>query len=108
MLAANHGSVGAVTRAVANSCPRIMLFASLPGAVLVRRESRNAEDVVRQIAGRLAIALSEADAAEIVAELAGLGLGCAPSSPDEWEARIPDGGHKTVDGALGGYAAHFG
>ena len=56
---------------------------SLPGALLVRRESGDAEGLVREIGRHLAIAVSEADTAEIVAELHGLGLDCTPSSAEK-------------------------
>ncbi len=99
------GELSAVIRAVANSCPLVMRCGSLPGALVIGKQSASGEDAISAIARHLEIDLSASDARSIAAELAAGGLACSQvNSDDGWSNRIPEAGKSLVDGALAGYA----
>ena len=104
VFAAANGALASITGAVASACPLLARFASLPGAFVVRRGGDPAAHLVSAMAGHLGLAPSEAEIAGIVAELDSAGLSRALTLERQWHERIPEAGHKLVDGALGAYA----
>lgn len=104
VFAAAEGTLASVTGAVASACPLLARFGSLPGAFAVRRGGEPAAQLVSAMAGHFGFAPSEEEIAEIVAELDSAGLSRALVLEQPWYERIPEAGHKLVDGALGAYA----
>jgi hypothetical protein len=105
IFAETMGELSAVIRAVGNSCPLVMRCGSLPGALVIERQTASGEAAVSAIARHLDIELSTSDARTIVAELAAAGLTYSPNgSTNDWSSRIPAAGKPLVDGALAGYA----
>jgi hypothetical protein len=109
ILGSTNSDLRAVARAVANSCPLVMRYASSPGAITIRRcqSDLDAVSAVAAIARHFELTLGDGEAQRIVEELAARGLCYAPRPPDEAPARSPVTGHKLVEGALGAYAKCF-
>jgi hypothetical protein len=105
ILARTKGELGAVTRAVANSCALVMRCASLPGALTIRGNQAGIDAVaaVAAIARHFELTLDEAEAQRIVDELSARGLCYTPRAPDE----DPGTRHKVADDALAAYAECF-
>jgi hypothetical protein len=98
------------TRAVANSCPLMMRFAALPEALTLHADAAMADpaNTVGRIADHFGIAISAEDARRIVDDLTE--TICDPAATNrsaDWTVRIPEEGHKMVDGALAGYCEYF-
>lgn len=98
-----------ITRAVANSCPFVMRFGLLDGALTIpgKGTEGDAIAVLSAIARHFQIVMGESDAVRIVDELADIGLVYPGTSAEDWSSRIPDAGKPMVDGALAAYAGAF-
>ncbi|MBV8334327.1 MAG: hypothetical protein JO358_02530 [Alphaproteobacteria bacterium] len=106
ILAETEADVRAVTRAVANSCARLIPYPSLPGALLVHADSTrvNTAGTVLAIAGHLGIGGSDVEIARIVERL--------PETCDFWPTTaqpvpVPDTASRLMDGAFAGYEECF-
>lgn len=91
-----------ITREMANMAPLVMRTMRMPGGLAIRPADivTRGADTLARIARHLGISLDEVQAHAIAARL-------DPDADRNWEARIPPEMHKLVNGALGGYAAHF-
>jgi hypothetical protein len=109
ILGSTNADLRGVTRAVANSCPLVMQYASLPGAIAIRGHQADPDPVsaVGAIASHFNLPLNDGDAQCIVEELAAGGLCYAPGTPDEGTFGSPRADLKLVEGALAAYAKHF-
>jgi hypothetical protein len=110
ILAETNAPLRMATRAVANSCPLIMRFAALSGALTLHAEAAMTDpaNAVRSIAGHFGIAVTADDVGRIVDELSETVREPTPTNASaDWTARIPEAGHKMVDGALSGYRECF-
>jgi hypothetical protein len=111
ILVATNAEPRVVARAVANSCPLVMRYASLPGALTMYadREGTNPAPAIAAMARHFGIAVDDAAVKGIVDDLAAAGHGAALSRPDdEWSRRVPASAHKMLNGALGGYREQLG
>ena len=104
ILGAIGGDLKVATRAIANSCPYVMQYASSPGALVIRRNYADltGAEAVAAIARHFEFRLIDDQAQRIVNELEARGLRYA-SAPHENPTTV----HKLVDGALAGYAEWF-
>jgi hypothetical protein len=110
IVAETNAPLRMATRAVANSCPLIMRFAALPEALTLYAAAAMAdpEGTVRKIADHFGISLTADDVGGIVDELSGASRDAGTTDvARDWTARIPETGHKMVDGALSGYREYF-
>src|SRR5258708_19603407 len=74
LLAETNAELRTVTRPVANSCPLVIRYLSIPGALAVRRdESTSAVDMTRAIGRHFGMEIDLAEASDIVAGLAAVG-----------------------------------
>jgi hypothetical protein len=108
ILTATGGGEQMAVRAVANSCPLVMPFENLPGALTLRSEQVRADpgSAVSAIAAHFGIAIEPLAAAAIVQELAPLAAWASP--PSETLAENPPGNaRKMLDGALLAYRRRF-
>lgn len=110
ILGSANSDVRAVTRAVANSCPLVMRYASSPGAITIRgyQKDFDAVSAVAAIARHFELSLGDGQAERVVEELAADGLCYAPRALEEEAAAQPsEMGDKIVEGALAAYAKCF-
>lgn len=113
ILAASDADPKHVVRAVANSCPLVMPFEGLPGALIVRSDGARDDPAgtVSRIAEHFGIRIGLRAAALIATELSAL----APWSGRPASLPAPDSGsqpdkpavQKMIDGALLGYRHRF-
>jgi hypothetical protein len=96
-----------VTRAIANSCPLMMRYASLPGtlAMTADRTAADSSGAVLELASHFGITVDTAEVQTIVAELGGPNERSAGG--DAGFAGIPEQARKMVDGALADYGRTF-
>jgi hypothetical protein len=109
ILHSTNGDLRSITRAVANSCPLVMQFAALPGAVTIRgyRADPDAGGALAAIARHFEFSLDDGDARRIVEELAGQGLHYGPRACEEEAFQRSETGRKLVEGPLAAYAKCF-
>jgi hypothetical protein len=100
----------AVVRAVANSCPLILQFGGLPGALVVRAEDARAEPAaaVSTIAAHLGIGIAPRRAAMLLAELEEAGISPSRRDGEGLAARPAAALLAPFDGALLAYREGFG
>ena len=105
ILAETNAEARMVARAVANSYPLVMRYASLPGALTLYGDRRRADPAaaIAVMAHHLGIGVSDATVKCIVDDLAATGHDGPLTGPDEWSQRVPDVAHKMLNGALAGY-----
>src|SRR6516164_11409432 len=105
ILAETNAEARMVARAVANSYPLVMRYASLPGALTLYGDRRRADPAaaIAVMAHHLGIEVSDATVKCIVDDLAATGHDGPLIGPDEWSQRVPDVAHKMLNGALAGY-----
>ena len=98
-----------VVRAVANSCPLVMQYYRLPGALTLHahRVRTDPAGSVSAIAAHFGIAVEPDAVAAIVNELAAPGTRALLPGSDESAARLPAATRKMFDGALQGYRDLF-
>jgi hypothetical protein len=98
------------TRAVANCCPLMMRFASLPGAlpILADRARRDPAGTIAAIAGHIGCDSGTAQIAGINRLIEAAGLGWSSAAHQASAEGSPAAVSPVVDGALSGYAAQFG
>jgi hypothetical protein len=98
-----------VVRAVANSCPLVMQYYGLPGALTLHADRARGDPAaaVSAIAAHFGMAVEPDAVASIVSELAALGTWAPPPGEDEPAARLPAATRKMFDGALLGYRNLF-
>jgi len=98
-------SVRQAVRAVANSCPLVMRYASLPGALTLHAESVATDPLaaVASIAAHFGFQVDCVELERIVADLAENGPFVTADRTEE----LPVDERRTIDGALSGYAEHF-
>jgi len=99
----------AATRAVANSCPFIMRYLTIPNALTLHAKNArsNPSGTVSAIAGHLRIPITESQVAEIVEGLAQAGLAPVETNGGAGTQFLPERSRKTLDGALAPYGAFF-
>lgn len=109
ILGSTDSDLRAVARAVANSCPLVMRYASSPGAITIRgcQSDLDAVSAVVAIARHFELTLGDGEAQRIVEELAARGLCYAPGALGEGAGQRPETGHKIVEGTLAAYAKCF-
>jgi hypothetical protein len=109
ILAETGAEFCAVTRAVANSCPLLTRFSSLPGALTIVGQGgdSDAAAAVSAMARHLRIIINESEAADIVDELAATGLTHSGTASRDWSSCIAEPGKSMVEGALTAYARSF-
>jgi hypothetical protein len=109
ILGSTNSDLRAITRAVANSCPLVMRYASSPGAITIRgyQTDLDAVSAVAAIARHFELALGDGEAQRIVEEVAARGLCYAPRALEEEAVQRSEMGHKMVEGALAAYAKCF-
>jgi hypothetical protein len=109
ILDSTNGDLRAITRAVANSCPLVMRYASSPGAITIRgcQTDLDAVGAVAAMARHLDLTLGDGEAQSIVEEVAARGLWHAPRALEEEAVQRSEMGHKMVEGALAAYAKCF-
>jgi hypothetical protein len=98
----------AAARALANSCPYVMRYTALPGAMRLHADDARADTAgtVAAIARHLAVPIDDWRARQIAESLAGAGL--TPGEPGGLKSSIFDErARKLIDGALGAYGAFF-
>lgn len=98
-----------VVRAVANSCPLVLQYTGMAGAltVLADRVGENPAAVVSEIAAHFGMPVEPGIAGVIAGELAALGLWAPIAEGARWTDRSPDACRKMADGALGTYRDCF-
>jgi hypothetical protein len=109
ILAENAVAPPLVTRAVANSCPLVLRYTELPGALTVNAE-RAALDpaaTVAAIAAHFGIAAAPDAVAGIVDSLAAQEPWATTGAARDWASRVPADYRNTIDGALFGYGECF-
>jgi hypothetical protein len=99
-----------ITRAVANSCPFLISYVSMEGALAlhVSDAASDPRGAAAAIARHLDIQVNEAEIAGIVGDLAFAGI--APRRSENGphpNAAFSEAGRKMVDGALAAYAQYF-
>lgn len=106
ILAETGAEVRAVTRAVANSCARLIPFPSLAGALLVHADSTrvNTAETVLAIARHLGIGGSEVEIARTIERLPET---CGFWPPTVQATPVPDTASRVMDGAFAGYEECF-
>jgi hypothetical protein len=94
----------AATRAIANSCPFVMRYASSPGALAIRRNRPDlaATEAVAAIASHFEFRLADDQARHVVEALETQGVRFPSTPNDDAMTR-----HKMVEGALSAYAEWF-
>jgi hypothetical protein len=109
MMARTGAELGMIIRAVANCCPLMMHFASLPGALRVHADRARADigGTVFTIAHHIAPDLSDVQIARIVDDIAASELTHAFVAGEQSSTTFSGQGYRVVDGALSGYAEQF-
>ena len=109
ILHSTNGDLRSIARAVANSCPLVMQFAALPGAITIRghQADPDAGAAVAAIARHVGLSRDNGEAQRIVDELAGQGLHYGPRAFEEEAVQRLETGHKLVEGPLAAYAKCF-
>jgi hypothetical protein len=97
------------TRVVANSCPSILSYLSMTGALVLHadRAGKDPCAAAQQIADHFRICSNATEIARIVEKLSSFGLTPRGAVSSAWPDLIPEPGRKMVDGALGAYAERF-
>jgi hypothetical protein len=105
ILAETNAEARMVARAIANSCPLVMRYASLPGALTMYadRERADPAGAIAAMARHFGIEVSDAAVECIVGDLAAAGHAAALARPHEWSGCVPAVAHKMLNGALAGY-----
>jgi hypothetical protein len=98
-----------VVRAVANSCPLVMQYYGLPGALTLHADRARIDPAaaVSAIAAHFGIAVEPGAVEAIVNELAAPGAWASPPGAEELAAQLPAATRKMFDGALLGYRDLF-
>jgi hypothetical protein len=109
IIAKTGADPAAATRAVANSCPFIMRYLTIPGALTLHAKQGRSDPsgTVLAIAGHLRIPISESQAAEIAHNLAQGGLAPVESNVSDGAQLLPERSRKMLDGALAPYGEFF-
>jgi hypothetical protein len=109
MMAQTGAELGMITRAVANCCPLMMRFASLPGALRLDADRARTDigGTVFTIARHLVPDMSDAQIVQIVDDIAATELTRAFALGEQSPTAISPQGYRVVDGALSGYAEQF-
>jgi hypothetical protein len=109
ILAKTDFEPAAATRVVANSCPFVMRYSAMPGALrLHANEARgHASGAVLAIARHLRIPVAETEAAAIAESLAQAGLAPGESASSARVPAVADWVHKMLNGALDPYGELF-
>jgi hypothetical protein len=99
----------AATRVVANSCPFVMQYITMPGALTLHaKEARaDATGTVLAIARHLGIPIGGTAAAEISNGLTQARLALAETTGSDAVQSLSERGRKTLDGALAPYGEFF-
>jgi hypothetical protein len=99
----------AATRVVANSCPFVMRYKSMLGALTIHANGARADasGTVSAIAGHLRIPIAESQAAEIAQSVARAGLAPAETTDSGGVHSLPERTRKMLDGALAAYGEFF-
>jgi hypothetical protein len=106
ILAATNAEARMVARAVANSCPLVMRYATLPGALTMHadRDRADPSTAIKAMARHFGVEVEDAAVKSIVEDLAAAGHDGALIRPDDdWTQRVPAAAHKMLSGALAGY-----
>jgi len=98
----------AVTRAVANSCPFVMPYVGLPGALALHADAAKAEpcEAIAAIGDHLGMPVDPGGARRIAADLAEAGI-LPAAAADQAALPLSVAQRKAIDGALTGYAEFF-
>lgn len=109
ILAKTDVEPAAAARVVANSCPFVMRYTAMPGALrLHANEARaDASGTVSAIARHLRIPIAETEAAAIADSVAQAGLAPGESASSARVPYVADWVRKMLDGALGPYGEFF-
>jgi hypothetical protein len=96
-------------RAIATSCPMVMPFGELPGALRLHADAARSDPsgALGAIAAHFGIAVDPAEIATIAAELATLAAAAAPPGGETAAHRLSAAEGKMLDGALAGYQRWF-
>jgi hypothetical protein len=99
----------AATRAVANSCPFIMRYLTMPGALTLHAKNARSDPsgMVSTIAAHFRVPIIESQAEEIAHSLAQGGLVPVETDGSEATQFLPERSRKMLDGALAPYGEFF-
>jgi len=107
LMAQTGADLRAATRAIANSCPLLIRYAEMPGALTIgTRHAENLRELAGAIADHLQISVSDATLAELAADPMVTELVSAGGSTAALP-QISEPARKTLDGALVPYAEYF-
>lgn len=109
LLGGNGPELSAATRIIANSCPSIMNYLSMAGALILPADRARADPhaAAFSIARHFGIPADPAGIRKIVENLSNCGLELREVASAGWPYLIPEAGRKMVNGALGAYAQCF-